>query len=261
LAEGGEALNRLSHTQIYAGEYSDIYDGFTAVVQHARHVYAILSVRDFVKSARHCLSIGPGKGRLELMLLEGFPYMRMAVVEPSEPFVEAFTAAADESGVLARVTETATTKFEKTEFEQKFDCILSVHSWYGIGNNRETLDKALELLQPGGTMFITAVDAANAAWLKRCGIPRYEWNTDAFSAWLTEVGVEHKVETETRLIARSTILNGDSFTEPGKCYLAFQTLLPFELIPDETKRSFRSALNEDVLKLTFGCITVTKPAS
>jgi SAM-dependent methyltransferase len=259
--ESGEALNRLSHTQIYAGEHSDIYDGFTAVVQHALHVYPILSEQDFIKSARHCLSIGPGKGRLELMLLEGFPQMQMAVVEPSLPFVEVFTAAAEDRGLLARVSQISTTKFERAEFKQRFDCILSVHSWYGIGNNRETLDQAMELLRPGGTLFITAVDATNAAWLKHCGIPRYEWNTDIFSAWLTEIGIEHRVETETRSIARSMILGGDLFTEPGKCYLAFQTLLPFEQIPDETKLSFRRALNEDVLKLTFGCLTITTPAS
>jgi SAM-dependent methyltransferase len=253
-------MKQLSHTQIYAGEYFDIYDGFTAVVQHARHVYQLLSEKDFIRAAHHCLSIGPGKGLLELMLLEGFPNLQMALVEPSEPFVKAFIAAADESGVLARVPEISTGKFEKTQFKRPFDCILSIHSWYGIGNNQDTLRKALDLLRPGGTLFITAVDGANAEWLKLVGIPRYEWNADKFSAWLTEIGMPHSVETEVRSIARSAILDGDSFTEPGKCYLAFQTLLPFEDIPPETKMGFRRALSEDVLQLTFGCVSITKPA-
>jgi SAM-dependent methyltransferase len=260
LAEGGEAVKQLSHVQIYAGEYSDIYDGFTAVVQHARHVYQFLSEKDFIRRADHCLSIGPGKGLLELMLLEGLPNLQMALVEPSEPFVQGFIAVADEGGLLARVTEISNGKFENAVFKRRFDCILSIHSWYGIGNNQETLRKAMELLRPGGTLFITAVDGANAEWLKRCGIPRYEWNTDKFSAWLTEIGMQHTVETEVREIARSAILDGDSFTEPGKCYLAFQMLLPFEQVPQETKMSFRRAVSDDVLRLTFGCIMITRPA-
>jgi SAM-dependent methyltransferase len=253
-------MKQLSHVEIYAGEHSHIYEGFSAVVQHAHHLYRFLSKRDFIRNARHCLSIGPGKGKLELMLLESFPKLQMTLVEPSGPFVRAFLEAAEECGVRARVAEASNGKFENAEFKRTFDCILSIHSWYGIGNNRETLRKSMELLRPGGTLFITAVDRANAAWLERCGMRRYEWNTDKFSEWLTDIGVEHTVETEVRPIARSAILDGDAFTEQGECYLAFQTLLPFEHIPHETKVSFRRALCENELRLTFGCITISKPA-
>jgi SAM-dependent methyltransferase len=249
----------LSHSDIYSGNHGDIYDGFSAVVRHAEHLYSYLIGRDFFRGASNCLSIGPGKGALELMLMENYPDLKMSLVEPSEVFLRYFRAEAERKRLMQRVESILAGKFQTAKFGCKFDRILSIHSWYGIGNDRETLEKALELLKPGGKIFITAADRANVSWLERCGISKYQWNSDSFSQWLRDIGVEHTHDTELRLIPRASIFAEGNFTESGKGHLAFEVLLPFDEIPNEKQSAFERAIPEDGLELSFGCITISKP--
>ena len=258
-------MTKLSHNDIYRGPYAHLYEGFSAVFRHADHLFEYLVNRQFMNDSSTCLSIGSGKGILELMLMEKYSNLKMYLVEPSERYSREFGREARSRNLSSRVMGVSTNRFQAFDLDERFDRILSIHSWYGFGNNHELLQKAMGFLNPEGALFITAVDEANAAWVEKSGIRKYEWHTGNFSQWLKETGIDHTVDTELRRIPISSMFDGDQFTEEGKGVVAFHALVPFEEVSSETKVNFRKAVfdaaidgddGQPSVQFSFGCITI-----
>ena len=131
--------------------FLDAYD--VQILNHADHLEPILRDRGILDRVSTVFSIGIGAGHLECQLARELGFS-LAYVERSPPMIEAIRQNIAGYGISRQISAEYTCEFEAIPTDATYDLILSLDSWYLIGRNRESLQKALALRATGGRLLI-----------------------------------------------------------------------------------------------------------
>lgn len=146
-------------------EYMDqshlLYMDFSSVLKREKYfLQELMQMKLDLKESDQVLSIGCGMGEIEISMYENFKF-HLYALDASKVYLKVMQSLldqkfrADEGNI-----KVLHHKFEHFSTDKKFNLILSIHSWYGFGLEKSILDKALNLLSPGGYLLIQVISRA-----------------------------------------------------------------------------------------------------
>jgi SAM-dependent methyltransferase len=240
--------------------HPEIYQAFERVVAHAENFHAELSVRKLIP-VPSVLSIGSGAGALEARLAREHG-TRLAVVEPSRQLLAAFSA---KLGSLA--ADIFPGPFQDYHPRERYDLVLSIHSWYALGMDRGLLERALSCVKAGGKLFVTVMGGASV--IRQIGDAAGRdlvtgLCAEQLSEWARKEGFPHAFWMNHRRVPARLLLDPQGeLTELGRGFAAFPCVAPWEEAPSTTRRAaleaVRRALDGDELPLPNGCLLFSAP--
>ena len=134
------------------------------------------------------LSVGCGDGSLDVRLAAGLVQrksgrpVRYVGIDPWPGSVELFTATMAALGADELSVEAHVASFDDAPVDETFDVVLFVHSMYYVADVGATLRAALNLLRPGGELWVAIAPSAALNALVGVLAPPLEGHRQWFSA-------------------------------------------------------------------------------
>jgi cyclopropane fatty-acyl-phospholipid synthase-like methyltransferase len=244
--------------------FPKLYSGFEEAVNHAGNFRRELDSKKILTGVNSLLSIGPGNGQLELALCRDYG-IAVGLVEPEKTYLANIERRAREMQVESQILETSNKPFQSFSSEKKYDSIISIHSWYALGMNLETLKHVLEFLEPGGKLFIALV--APESPLQKIAIATGNdsgqlLDSKILSNWLTRQHIKHEYWVNTNELGTREIEVDGEFTKKGQALVSFPAFTPWKEMDKTTKTEVREILHESkkegYFQLKNGCILIKK---
>jgi cyclopropane fatty-acyl-phospholipid synthase-like methyltransferase len=242
-------------------KFPDIYQGFCDVVQHAENFEMELRKQNLVKGVRSLISIGAGTGELELSLgsKEG---IRLSYIDPSESASEAYRKKAHILGLDSQCLETFTGGFEDYTVKQKYNLVLSIHSWYAFGKNASLLKKALSMVSPEGRLFIALISKKSLVWKLADLFQNKEGSNNLCAEDISEFSntlqISHEFIENRRSFPASYFLKNNQLTQPARDVAAFLNFSSWEEIDlplrEKAREVFQASEKSGQIDFLCGCL-------
>lgn len=213
------------------------------------------------------LSVGPGPGDVDaevaLLLARIVPEggsVRYVALEPNAVHREHFTAMTQRPELGGVQFDLRATRIEDFETEEKFDCVLYMHSIYHMPGQEEKLTRqAMSMLQEGGILVIT-VDREYGKMYTLIG--KYVALTGYQGYWTASAAGLITGESLKGLMARLNLgyetaehdeyidvtLCFDEQSTTGKALLDFIYQTDFSAMSDDLKKQLLVYLNEEAVE-------------
>jgi len=190
-------------------------------------VYPALKKFRLLQEGMSLLSIGGGSGRLEVQVALDYK-AKIGFVDPSTNLYGSFWSRVRKANIVNQIQEKFLGSFQEFESKYSYDLIISIHSWYFIGCDKELLDKALGLMARDGKLLIVLCSASD--WsipLKRClqnnmfSEGQNTFTLEDLSEWTRGLNYRYEIlEISSETPLEQFIVNGE-FTDYAKSRLAY----------------------------------------
>ena len=162
----------------------------TGILNHVDNLEPVFNDHGILDRVTTCLSIGIGAGNLECQLVQKHG-MRLSYVEPSDLMADAIHETIARHGIAANIDEEIFSTFEEASFKKSYDLILSLDSWYRIGCNRQSFEKALRLRAPHGRLLVQLLTREKQIYWA-LDESRNLIAAEELSSWALSEGFEHE---------------------------------------------------------------------
>lgn len=148
------------------------------------------------------LSVGCGDGSLDVRLAEGLVLavpgrqVRYVGIEPWSGSAELFTAEMAALGADELSVDVHVASFGDARVDETFDVVVFVHSIYYVADVGETLRGALDLVRPGGVLWVLNAPRAALNQLVDVLAPPREGHRQWFSADVEKAFAESGIDLE-----------------------------------------------------------------
>lgn len=139
---------------MYEGSHLIIFTKFLKLAEDRQNQIAVLKELVPWSNVEAILSIGGGDGYIELELLGCIPRGKLWYIDPSVEQCEVFKRSVTNRNLSDRVEEIQQLTFQQYEVHCKFDLVLSIFSWFYIGNEMNCYEKLMKVLKPQGIACI-----------------------------------------------------------------------------------------------------------
>lgn len=218
--------------------YYRIYEKF---IRNDVIFYQIFKDHGLLGGVSSLLSIGSGEGKLEIQLAKELG-IKLGYIDLSEFASRIFNAQAEANDVEHLIIERHYDTLQTFESQYQYDLVISIHSWYRIGNDRILLQKALDLVRPGGKLFISVSSRDDEL---RKELSQYTQDLIAgedFSEWASSEGFEHECFTHTLPIPIKDFFCEGNLTGEAKDLIGFLNKKSWDELPDEFKMKAQQIL-------------------
>jgi SAM-dependent methyltransferase len=220
--------------------------------------HALLARLEPLHGVGSILSIGPGRGLLELALVSQYG-LDLGYVEPHRESGADLERSFAAAGLADRIVERHRRKLESARLRLRYDLVLAVSSWYAFGQSRVLLRKALGARRPGGRLVISLASERDLLRSRLQGRPRI--TAESLSHWAARQGFAHRLERfQVPVPTRALVENGE-LSASGRAWLAFVAQRPWSEIPEDRRaearryvleRASEDTLPRDRAALVFG---------
>ncbi len=248
----------------YLTQYPDRYQSFSALTERTPNLCRYIREQELFDQGNSFFSIGSGEGALEIALAEEY-HSPFEVLEPVPLFVDNFKQLAKEKGVDKQLGEVHPIPFEELSDYKQFDRVLSIHSWYGFGFNKELLQKALSMVKPGGKLFINIMsekspvyDLSNMSYSE--GI---DLCAESLSTWAESEGFLHSFDHETAVRPANLFFHDDGgITLNAKNFASFLMASAWDDLSvseqQEVQAIFQRHCKDNAVHIVSGCLVFDK---
>ena len=209
---------------------------------HAWGIYPKIIDSGVLDQATNLLSIGAGNGLAECRLAKHYG-VQLSYIDPSQLHRDAFHRNARKSGVEASIVDSYLGKFQDYQTEQRFDLVLSLHSWYAFGYEEKMLSKVFQLLKPGGHLFIYMNSKDDP--LRQALSYEPKVNAEGFAKWAKRLGHAFEFHYLVSKIPAAPLFDGDQLSIDAQDFIHFIARSPWPNLPSEDRdrvtRLFRDA--------------------
>jgi SAM-dependent methyltransferase len=196
-------------------------------------VYRQLGALGLLRSGMSLLSIGAGRGHLEIDVARQHD-ATISYLDPSPNLLQAFEEESARKGITKQIDEKFLGTFQAFETQRAYDLILSVHSWSYIGRDRQGLEKALALLAPGGHLCIAlGSERGDLEQLRDIVRPEDEEavRVEDMSKWAADIGHSNRIEILESPMAATRFVDSRGFTDYGKAWIAYMARCNWQDLP------------------------------
>ena len=226
-----EVRHPVTFPEDFHHQYPEVYRRMRSGLRRTEGVLRYLRARGLLTAVRSVLSIGPGEGELEIELARDLD--RLGVIDPDGRALEILRVRLRECGLEERLGVCLPERFQGDAvgaISERFDLVLSIHSWYAIARDAAALRHALGLRNDGGRLLISLAseqDMANE--LKALG-PRRETDptAEAVSEWADEAGFPHSFERTHAPRSADLFVDERGLTEVGRSMVGFLVSTPWD---------------------------------
>lgn len=182
------------------------------------------------------LSIGGGFGALEVMAARDLR-VKLGFIDPSPNLFEGFMSSAEKAGVRDLIRESHSGEFKTFQSSFTYDLIVAIHSWYYIGCDSAQLAKALDLLNPGGALYIALSSREDwDAELKALLHGENPLTLEDVSEWANSMNSPNEIVcAETQVPVERWLVNG-GLTEEAKAKISYLSRKDWPVLPDDIKK-------------------------
>jgi SAM-dependent methyltransferase len=254
---------RYSYGEFFA-LFPDLYRSYQSVVDHPGTYAHQLETLGLARGGT-ALSIGSGEGELEARLASD-GYAQVDVVEPNSDFLRSWHDRLSRSGLPQGRCVTHAENFQDYRPACQYDLVLSIHSWYAIGQKRDLLEKALSCVKPGGSLLVSIVTGRNLAEeiFRTSGHARGRGLfAEELSIWAEGEGFPHRYWVAERTVPIETLLSAEgTLTSLGKAFVGFAAFCPWEELQDAARenalRLIQGTTHRGQVVLDNGCLLFKK---
>lgn len=243
----------------YFNKYPDAYQKIVASFDRIHTLHDYLIDIDGMVGASSIFSIGPGDGAIEVRLAKE-NNLKLGVVEPSSLLFEKLRSNVASAGIKHLLIEENQQSFEDYESEEKYDCVLSLYSWFAFGFDTQLLEKALRLLNPGGLLVICLQSEKSpstqiSSSSRSTGI---DLTSEALSTYFKQSGFGHQYLMYDGGVAAETYIGKDGLTELGKDLVSFLNATPWNDLNTFLRKSgfttLRDSIHNGQIRFQSGCL-------
>jgi len=242
-------------------KFPHIYSAFHKVVNHSENFTNELVINNLLLGTKSLLSIGSGEGELEINLAIKHG-LKLGIVEPVSEYIQLINNTINNHDLKNMILEIFNGTFQKFQSSHLYDLIISIHSWYALGENNEELQQALNYRSPKGRLFIALITSDSLIQkiaLTSSNRAGENLTAERLSTWAKKNGYEHKYWTNYKKIHVSELVNNSGeLTFPGQSLISFPSFTPWEEIPEKLKVQCKGLMEDhienDHLILKNGCL-------
>ena len=235
--------------------YQSIYQKF---IRHNSLYYNVLRDRHLLDGVHTLLSIGAGEGQLEIQLAEEYG-LQLGYIDRAESMVSAFNDRVKEKAAGHLILESHLGDFETYQPKNRYDLVIAIHSWYSIRFNQEMVQKALDLLEPGGRFFVSLTSEQDQFKQR---VWRHPLWAEDFSSWARSAGFEHEFFTQVISLSVADFFISGDLTDEARIYVEFLNGTKWECLESGEKHGVRDFLEKCELDGTIqkvdGCLAFEK---
>lgn len=176
---------------------------------------------DLIKGIRSLFSIGGGKGELEAFAAKNLG-LELGYLDPSPNLVQDFRENLKEYDVSEKSVEIFEQRFQDFNPTRTYDLIISIHSWYYVGNGKEPLEKALSMLSPKGNLYIifSMSNCFSKRFVKKFGI-RSVYHAEELDDTARSLGLSYKFEVLKEMQPREKFLDDQGVSPSGWAWISY----------------------------------------
>ena len=214
LAQWRKPLNRWARGRLW-----QIYDqSYDSLLGHAPLHRRWLEEMGLSSELDSLLSIGPGRGELELALCRDYG-CNFGYAESHSRYCQAVEASFKEAGLGERIIERHRGYYQNFVPQQRYKLILSIHSWYSFGYDASLMRRTLNALAPGGSFILTITGEDDFFFLN--ALKQQGFSAEEFSRWATEQGFPHKLHQLRMSVSGSELVADGALTDNAKGVISF----------------------------------------
>jgi hypothetical protein len=247
--------------QDFFGKCPLVFTKYYDIAEHPKNFYRQLDDLSLFSGVKSILSIGAGEGVLEVRAAVEHRTL-LGYVDPSTPFYESFLQKVAAAGIEKQLVEAYNAQFQTCELKHTYDLVISSHSWYAFGLDRQMLEKALSAVAAGGHLFITILSDKSITYDLGVLLRNFDeehLTAERLSQWALSEGFAHRYVMNEKRVPWSVFCTPDGeLTQSGQDFSAFLMTTPWAEIPDKIRDAavelFAKHRQGDDVILRCGCL-------
>jgi SAM-dependent methyltransferase len=224
---------------LYKGSHRALFEAFLKLVDdYDAQTAALLNLASW-DDAGSILTVGGGKGIVEVALLQNAPRARLWYLDPSPEQCQAFRQHMESEHLLERIADVAQSTFQDYDIGEKFDRIVSMFSWFFVGTDRRWLTELLDLLTTNGAALLVLPNTESIeADFNRSLSPdeRTTLVSDDVINVLTTLECTVTQHSYVKWLAIDDLFEGELASEAGLAFAAFVAMRPITTLTPKEKQ-------------------------
>jgi SAM-dependent methyltransferase len=226
-------------SSLYKGSHKELFEAFLKLVDdYDAQTAALLNLVSW-DDVGSILTVGGGKGNVEVSLLRNAPRARLWYLDPSPEQCQAFRQHMESEHLLERVEDVAQSTFQDFDTRQTFDRIVSMFSWFFVGTDKRWLTKLLDLLTPSGIALLVLPNTKSIeADFNRSLSPddRTKLVSDDLINAFTTLECTVTQQSYTKWLAINDLFEGELASEASLAFAAFVAMRPITTFTSQEKQ-------------------------